>query len=289
MVGDLPPSPGGPAVLTHRQAIARAVTCGALVAVVAACSPGGPEETAGAVGAASTAGVRGAPTGSPGASTASSASAASTASRGSTTPTATPVHPDALAVSTPVAPDGIPEPGSTGAPSAPPARPGEEAATQRHPFVPTSIALYLRASDVAQAVVETVDTTPVGELRLPADPGHVGWWQSGALSGDAYGSVVLAGHIDSRDRGIGFLARLLRAQPGDEVVLGDAVYVQRYLVVSRRDVPKASLATSTDTFSQSVPGRLVLLTCTGPFDPVTHYPDNLVVTAEPVGTPTPRS
>ncbi len=286
MVGDLPPSPRGPAVLTHRQAIARAVTCGALVAAVAACSPAGTKEPAGAISAVSTATVSGAPTGSPGASTASTASTESTASA---TPPATPVHPDALAVSTPVAPDGIPETGSTGAPSAPPARSGKEAATQRHPFVPTSVALYLRAADVAQAVIEVVDTTPVGELGLPTDPGHVGWWQSGAMSGDAYGSVVLAGHIDSRDRGIGFLARLLHAQPGDEIVLGDALYEQRYLVVSRRAVPKASLATSTETFSQSVAGRLVLLTCTGPFDPVTHYPDNLVVAAEPVGTPTPRS
>ena len=52
-------------------------------------------------------------------------------------------------------------------------------------------------------------------------------------------------------------------QPGDEVVLADGAYQQRYRVVTTRDVPKASLATGTDTFSQSVPGRLVLLTCTG--------------------------
>jgi len=114
----------------------------------------------------------------------------------------------------------------------------------------------------------------------------VGWWQSGALAGDVYGSVVLAGHIDSRETGLGFFVRLLKVRAGDEVTLEGGGYQQRYRVVATRDVPKASLSTGTDTFSQSVPGRLVLLTCTGPFDPVTHYPDNLVVTAEPVGVPT---
>ena len=159
--------------------------------------------------------------------------------------------------------------------------------TQRHTFAPTSITLYPRNAAVASAAVERIDTTPSGELGLPRDPGHVGWWQSGALAGDVFGSVVLAGHIDSRDQGVGFFERLLRVQPGDEVLLTDGAYEQRYRVVSTRDVPKASLATGTDTFSQQVPGRLVLLTCTGPYDRVTHYPDNLVVTAEPLGVATP--
>jgi len=30
------------------------------------------------------------------------------------------------------------------------------------------------------------------------------------------------------------------------------------------------------------------LTCTGPYDPKTHYPDNLVVIAEPLGDAAPR-
>ena len=194
--------------------------------------------------------------------------------------------PGSLAVSTPVAPETGLE-GSSSAASAPPARPGQDGVTQRHTFAPTSITLYPRSAAVTSAAIERIDTTPSGELGLPRDPGHVGWWQSGALAGDVFGSVVLAGHIDSRDQGVGYFARLLRVQPGDEVMLTDGAYEQRYRVVSTRDVPKASLATGTDTFSQLVPGRLVLLTCTGPYDRVTHYPDNLVVTAEPVGVATP--
>ena len=78
------------------------------------------------------------------------------------------------------------------------------------------------------------------------------------------------------------------ARPDDEVVLSDGAYQQRYRVTATRNIPKASLSTSTDTFSQDVPGRLVLLTCTGTWTAATHYPDNLVVTAEPVGVPTLR-
>lgn len=190
-----------------------------------------------------------------------------------------------LTVSTPVPPTA--GPGVTAVETtAPPAREGQPGPTQRHPFVPATLTLASRGAAAATTAVETIDTSPTGELTLPRDAGDVGWWQSGALAGDAFGSVVLAGHIDSRETGLGFFARLLTVRPGDEVVLEGSGYQQRYRVVATRDVPKASLATSTDTFSPSVPGRLVLLTCTGPFDPVTHYPDNLVVTAEPVGVPT---
>ncbi len=132
--------------------------------------------------------------------------------------------------------------------------------------------------------VDAVDTTRDGDLGLPKDPGRVGWWQGGALAGETYGSVVLAGHIDSRAYGVGFFARLLQARPGDEVTLSDGRLEQRYAVVSNRNVNKQALATGTDTFSQSVPGRLVLITCTGHFNTATrHYEDNLVVLARPVG------
>jgi len=203
------------------------------------------------------------------------------------TPGAVPSPPGSLVISTPLPPQVPLDSSSAAVPSATAARPGHDGVTQRHTFAPSSITLHLNGVNVASASIATIDTRDSGELSLPPDPGQVGWWQSGALSGDAFGSVVLAGHIDSRDRGIGFFVRLLRVQPGDEVVLSDGTYQQRYRVVSTRNVPKASLATGTDTFSQRVPARLVLLTCTGPFNPKTHYPDNLVVTAEPIGVATP--
>lgn len=161
---------------------------------------------------------------------------------------------------------------------------GTAAASQRRTFVPTRIRLL---SQGGAAVVQQVDTGADGDLELPEDPGVTGWWVSGALPGEVYGSVVLAGHIDSRDRGIGFFATLLDAAPGDRVELSGGGLRQVYVVRSNREVAKGALSTGTDIFDRSVPGRLVLLTCTGTFDPVTrHYDHNLVVTAAPVGAPT---
>jgi sortase (surface protein transpeptidase) len=113
---------------------------------------------------------------------------------------------------------------------------------------------------------------------------------SGALAGDAFGSVVVAGHIDSRVHGLGFFARLLDVRPGDRMTLGDRTSSQSYSVASIRRIPKSGLATTSDSFSQRAPGRLVLITCTGRFDPATrHYEENLVVLAEPIGVATPAA
>jgi hypothetical protein len=161
---------------------------------------------------------------------------------------------------------------------------GRPAASQRQTFAPQRIRLLSQGG--VSAAVQRVDTGPRGELELPADPGVTGWWVSGALAGEVYGSVVLAGHIDSRERGVGFFAKLLDARPGDRIELSGAGLALTYAVTSNEEVDKAVLSTGTDIFDRTTRGRLVLLTCTGTFDPKTrHYDHNLVVTAEPVGVP----
>jgi sortase (surface protein transpeptidase) len=134
--------------------------------------------------------------------------------------------------------------------------------------------------------VEPVDTGADGTLALPADPGKVGWWVGGALSGEVFGSVVLAGHIDSRQQGLGFFARLLDVRPGDRIELSGQGLQQTYVVRSNREVDKDVLSLRTGVFDRRAPGRLVLITCTGTFDRTTrHYDHNLVVSADPVGVP----
>jgi hypothetical protein len=161
---------------------------------------------------------------------------------------------------------------------------GRNAASQRLTFAPQRIRLVSQAG--VSAAVQRVDTGPGGVLELPADPGVTGWWVSGALAGEVYGSVVLAGHIDSRERGVGFFARLLETAPGDRIELSGAGLGQAYVVRSNAEVDKDALSTGTDIFDRTVKGRLVLLTCTGTFDPRTrHYDHNLVVIADPVGAP----
>ena len=161
----------------------------------------------------------------------------------------------------------------------PNARVGEPAPSSRVRFVPTSVQLPGGAS-AAVKPASTVD----GLLVVPEDVRHVGWWDGSAWAGDPFGSTVLAGHVDSKTTGLGFFARLLRAQRGETVTLRDGEHQQRYRIVSVQTVAKQSLATSSAAFDSAGDHRLVLITCTGRFRPESGgYDSNLVVTAEAVG------
>lgn len=123
-----------------------------------------------------------------------------------------------------------------------------------------------------------------GALTVPANPDVVGWWRSGARPGEARGSVVIDGHVDSATEGLGVFARLRELEPGAAVVVesasGDA---RRYRVTGRRQFPKAALPADT-VFSQDVAERLVLVTCGGRFNrDEGSYTDNVVVFAVPDG------
>jgi hypothetical protein len=129
--------------------------------------------------------------------------------------------------------------------------------------------------------VVPVGVLPGGTLQLPDDPGVVGWWAAGATPGAAEGTVVLAGHVDSLDAGVGLLAALATLEARDSVVVDDRLGGRHtFRVESRRSYPKAALPA--DVFATEGPRRLVLVTCGGAFDEATgHYADNVVVTAAP--------
>ncbi|TDD27089.1 class F sortase [Kribbella turkmenica] len=127
-------------------------------------------------------------------------------------------------------------------------------------------------------------STVGGELEVPEQGDRVGWWDGGAQAGDPFGSVVLVGHVDTKTDGIGYFARLLRIKSGELVVLHGSGHTQAYRVSSIVSVPKYALATRSGAFDQTVAHRLVLITCTGPYDAARGgYEDNLVVTATAVG------
>lgn len=175
--------------------------------------------------------------------------------------------------------------GSAGGPSAsavvpgepPPARVGTPAASQRIRFVPTSIELPGRV----HAPVDPASTVG-GLLVVPENVHRVGWWDGGAEAGDPFGALVIAGHVDGANQGLGFFVRLLRMRAGETVSLSGGGHHAAYKVVSVRSVAKNALATG--TFDQTGPHRLVLITCTGAYDAARGgYERNLVVTAVPVG------
>lgn len=147
------------------------------------------------------------------------------------------------------------------------------------PFRPAELVL----PGGAGAPVTSSGLHPDGSLVIPDDPAVVAWWNGGALAGDAFGSVVIAGHVDSARYGLGVMAQLRTLKPGQVVELRSGVRRSSYRVTARTSLPQAELAARTDAFRQDTPPRLVLITCGGAFDPVRHrYQDNLIIYARPI-------
>ena len=120
---------------------------------------------------------------------------------------------------------------------------------------------------------------PGGVLTPPADPLKLGWWADGARPGDLRGSALVTGHTVST--GGGALDDLDRLTAGARVVVRSAATTTSYVVRSVRVYGKGDLAARAEKlFDQSVPGRLVLITCED-WNGV-EYLSNVVVTATPI-------
>jgi sortase family protein len=203
-----------------------------------------------------------------------------------------------LAVGTPTAwaltrPDpaaGVPVAEAVAAPPPPPASAVDQlpAATAR-PAAPPAPAVAVPPVRVTvpgrgiDAPVDPVGVEPQGEMTLPADVDRVGWYRFGPAPGAAAGSAVLAGHVDDAERGLGALAPLREAEPGDEVLVESADGTRtRWTVVARELIEKPGVPLA-DLFARTGAPRLVLITCGGPFDTeLRSYRDNVVVVAEPL-------
>lgn len=156
---------------------------------------------------------------------------------------------------------------------------GGPAKSTRIRFIPERVTL----PGGAHAAVEPARTVD-GELLVPENVLHVGWWDGSAYVGDPFGSTVIAGHVDSATEGIGYFARLLRVKVGDVVTVAGAGHHLRYRVSSVQTVAKQALARDSLAFDQTSDHRLVLITCTGTYRPDRGgYDSNLVVVAQPLG------
>jgi hypothetical protein len=136
--------------------------------------------------------------------------------------------------------------------------------------------------DIAMPVAAT-GVTRDGQMELPDDPRTIGWYRFGALPGDARGSAVLGGHVDSTRYGVGPLARLASVQDGDPIIVtGSDGTRLRYEVTSVERITKAALPVDR-LFDPDVSHRLVVVTCGGRYLPdAGGYEDNIVVIAAPV-------
>ncbi|PRY44417.1 sortase family protein [Geodermatophilus tzadiensis] len=152
------------------------------------------------------------------------------------------------------------------------------------PAPPAEVVAPVRLEVPARGVDAPVDATGVtgdGQMALPGDVDRAGWYRFGPVPG-APGSAVVAGHVDDVEQGLGALAPLREAEPGDEVRVTDAAgAVTRWVVVGRELLDKRALPVDA-LFRRDGPPRLTLVTCGGPFLPdVGGYRDNVVVVAEP--------
>ena len=121
---------------------------------------------------------------------------------------------------------------------------------------------------------------PGGTLVPPSDPQQLGWWAGGARPGAARGSALVTGH--TVHTGGGALDDLERLRRGDAVAVRTDRGTIRYRVRRVAVYSKGSVARhSRRLFSQTVPGRLVLITCED-WDGQ-RYLSNVVVVATPVG------
>ena len=123
-----------------------------------------------------------------------------------------------------------------------------------------------------------------GELEVPEQVAHVGWWDGSAYAGDPFGHTVIAGHVDSASEGLGFFSRLVGLRRGETVTLRGSGHALSYRITRIQTIEKGALATGSSAFDQDGAPALVLITCGGRYDKNRGgYDSNVVVTAVPLG------
>ncbi|TDO48931.1 sortase family protein [Kribbella sp. VKM Ac-2571] len=159
-----------------------------------------------------------------------------------------------------------------------PARPADPPAVRRS--VPP-VRLQIQAIGIDLPVLP-VGVASNGQMDLPPDPATIGWYRFGPGIDSTTGSVVLGGHLDSKQYGVGPLVRLRKLRPGGLIVVRSAKdETTTYRVRQIEQVPKTGLALDR-VFARDGSPALWIVTCGGPYDrDLGGYRDNLVVTATP--------
>ena len=156
----------------------------------------------------------------------------------------------------------------------------DDAKTSAAPETPRAVRVQVATADIDSSV-RPVGVTPDGQMALPDRPEVLGWYRFGPAPGAGTGSVVLAGHLDSKRYGLGPLVGLREVEAGDSVRVTRSDGTERnYTVVDVRRYDRQSLPE--ELFARAGPERLRIITCGGDYLPDEGgYQQNLVVTAVP--------
>lgn len=166
----------------------------------------------------------------------------------------------------------------TATPAARPAKPAHAA----HAAHAVGRPLQLAIPEIGVAAPVTPIEPRGSALVPPDDPDLLGWWRSGGRPGAVTGTTVIAGH--TVHTGGGVFDDLADADRGALVRVRTPDGVLDYRVRSVTTYSKASLANhAQQLFSQTVPGRLALVTCED-WNGIA-YESNTVVLATPAWLP----
>lgn len=131
------------------------------------------------------------------------------------------------------------------------------------------------------AAVSVNGTDSKGGLLLPEDVNRLTEWSGSAPITGTSGTIVVAGHVDNINQGMGALFYLAKAEPGDVLYLTMDGHVTRWKTVGLQAVVKAELPSRLWVGNRG-PRTLIVVTCGGPFkEQAHHYRDNVVLTAVP--------
>ena len=128
--------------------------------------------------------------------------------------------------------------------------------------------------------ITAVTVDDKGAMAVPDRLTEIGWYAYGPRPGSAHGSAVLAGHVDSREYGVGPLFRLEQLRRGDEIIIKTTTGTKRFRVITLRQIDKKDLD-QRDVFNREGEPLLRILTCGGSFRRSGGYQANVVVTARP--------
>ncbi len=133
-----------------------------------------------------------------------------------------------------------------------------------------------------------LDVLPDGSLEAPRQYSQVGWWQDGPVPGQP-GAPVLVGHRDS-PTGPAVFYGLESLRPGDTVQVYSKDWTNSTFRIRKVEQFPRDRFPSDRVYRRSGSSGLVLLTCGGQYDRAAgRYLDNVVVFADLVGKPKPRS
>ena len=141
---------------------------------------------------------------------------------------------------------------------------------------PDRIAIPAIGLDMA---VTALGLAPDGSMALNDRADTAAWYKYGAAPGDRDGAALLAAHVSSIVDGVGPFSRLTDLHEGDTVTVTMSDGSEEpFTVVKRQRISKQTV--DYNAITAESPGMLILVTCSGDWNPqLRHYDDNVIVWA----------